>query len=152
MTASGVKLLDFGLAKIGTGSAPAPDSETQTDITKAGTVLGTVAYMSPEQAKGEQVDARSDIFSFGLVLYEMLSGCPAFLRSSAIETTAAILRDEPRALGSAAERLRNCRPLPAEVAGRTISEDRRGPSGPWIRRQAQARKKRLPSLFCPSPT
>jgi eukaryotic-like serine/threonine-protein kinase len=75
VTASGVKLLDFGLAKIGTVSAPAPDSETQTmDITKAGTVLGTAAYMSPEQVKGEAADARSDVFSFGLVLYEMLSG------------------------------------------------------------------------------
>ncbi len=98
VTASGVKLLDFGLAKIGTASELAPDSETQTDITKAGTVLGTVAYMSPEQAKGEPVDARSDIFSFGLVLYEMLSGCPAFLRGSATETMAAILRDEPAPL------------------------------------------------------
>ena len=95
VTAFGVKLLDFGLAKIGTVSELAPDSETQTDVTKEGTVLGTIAYMSPEQARGEQVDARSDIFSFGLVLYEMLSGSPAFLRSSAVETTAAILRDEP---------------------------------------------------------
>ena len=99
VTASGVKLLDFGLAKIGTASAPAPDSETQImDLTKAGTVLGTAAYMSPEQAKGEAVDARSDIFSFGLVLYEMLSGRCAFLRNSAIETMAAILRDEPAPL------------------------------------------------------
>lgn len=99
VTASGVKLLDFGLAKIGTVSAPAPDSATQTmDLTEAGTVLGTAAYMSPEQAKGEEVDARSDIFSFGLVLYEMLSGRRAFSRSSAIETMAAILRDEPAPL------------------------------------------------------
>ena len=96
VTASGVKLLDFGLAKIGTISAPASDSETQiTGVTTAGTILGTAAYMSPEQAKGEPVDARSDIFSFGLVLYEMLSGRPAFLRNSAGETTAAILRDDP---------------------------------------------------------
>ena len=96
VTASGVKLLDFGLAKMGTGFASTSDSETQiTDVTTVGTILGTAAYMSPEQAKGEPVDARSDIFSFGVVLYEMLSGRPAFLRSSAGETTAAILRDEP---------------------------------------------------------
>ena len=102
VTASGVKLLDFGLAKIGTATAPpAPDATTGTqskDLTEEGTVLGTAAYMSPEQAKGEEVDARSDIFSFGLVLYEMLSGRRAFSRNSPIETIAAILRDEPAPL------------------------------------------------------
>src|SRR5712691_6743130 len=100
VTASGVKLLDFGLAKIGTASAPfAPDAATQTmDFTEVGTVLGTAAYMSPEQAKGEQTDARSDIFSFGVVLYEMLSGRRAFSKNSAIETMAAIVRDEPAPL------------------------------------------------------
>src|SRR5258708_29838400 len=73
-TASGVKLLDFGLAKMGTASATAAsDAATRTMyLTEVGTVLGTAAYMSPEQAKGEPMDARSDIFSFGLVLYEML--------------------------------------------------------------------------------
>jgi TolB-like protein/Tfp pilus assembly protein PilF len=102
VTASGVKLLDFGLAKIGlpkvkTASAPSGnDATTQTiGFTRTGTILGTAAYMSPEQAKGEEADARSDIFSFGLVLYEMLSGRRAFSKSSAIETIAAILRDEP---------------------------------------------------------
>jgi serine/threonine protein kinase/tetratricopeptide (TPR) repeat protein len=100
VTESGVKLLDFGLAKIGTASAPpVPDGATQTiDITQAGMLLGTAAYMSPEQAKGEETDARSDIFAFGLVLYEMLSGHPAFSMNSAIETIAAILRDEPAPL------------------------------------------------------
>jgi serine/threonine-protein kinase len=100
VTASGVKLLDFGLAKIGTASAPpASDDATQSmDLTEVGTVLGTAAYMSPEQTKGEQTDARSDIFSFGVVLYEMLSGRRAFSRNSAIETMAAIVRDEPAPL------------------------------------------------------
>jgi eukaryotic-like serine/threonine-protein kinase len=105
VTASGVKLLDFGLAKItlgkiGTaGTPPAPDAATQTiGLTEAGTILGTAAYMSPEQAKGEEADARSDVFSFGLVLYEMLSGRQAFSKNSAIETMAAIVRDEPTPL------------------------------------------------------
>src|SRR6202049_406399 len=97
VTASGVKLLDFGLAKIGSDSAPpASNATTRTmDLTEVGTVLGTAAYMSPEQTKGEQTDARSDIFSFGVVLYEMLSGRRAFSKNSAIETMAAIVRDEP---------------------------------------------------------
>ncbi len=100
VTASGVKLLDFGLAKIGSTSAsPAPDDATQSlDLTEVGTVLGTASYMSPEQAKGEATDARSDIFSFGVVLYEMLSGRRAFSRNSAVETMAAIVRDEPAPL------------------------------------------------------
>ena len=98
VTASGVKLLDFGLAKIGT-APPTPDGATQTmGLTQAGEVLGTAAYMSPEQAKGEEADARSDIFAFGLVLYEMLSGRRAFARNSAIESMAAIVRDEPAPL------------------------------------------------------
>lgn len=94
VTGSGVKLLDFGLAKM--AAAAAADGATETMArTEAGTVMGTAAYMSPEQAKGEEVDARSDIFSFGAVLYEMLCGRRAFARNSTSETLAAILRDEP---------------------------------------------------------
>src|ERR1700674_2996487 len=100
VTASGVKLLDFGLAKIAAGKSgaasatPVPDGATLTmGLTEVGTILGTAAYMSPEQAKGEEADARSDVFSFGLVLYEMLSGRQAFSKNSAIETMAAIVRD-----------------------------------------------------------
>ena len=100
VTESGVKLLDFGLAKMGTASAlPSPDDATQAvGLTEVGMVLGTAAYMSPEQAKGERTDARSDIFSFGVVLYEMLSGRQPFWKNSAIETMAAIMRDEPAPL------------------------------------------------------
>jgi eukaryotic-like serine/threonine-protein kinase len=100
VTANGVKLLDFGLAKMGSASAsPASDEATQAaDLTEVGTVLGTASYMSPEQAKGEPTDARSDIFSFGVVLYEMLSGRRAFSKNSAVETMAAIVRDEPAPL------------------------------------------------------
>ena len=84
MTASGIKLLDFGLAKVAKASAPHASAGTADtlDLSEAGTVLGTPAYMSPEQARGEEADARSDIFSFGLVLYEMLSGRRAFSRKS----------------------------------------------------------------------
>src|SRR6202049_3281758 len=97
VTASGVKLLAFGLAKV--PPAHVPDGATQTmPLTEAGAVMGTAAYMSPEQAKGEDVDARSDIFSFGLVLYEMFSGRRAFARNSSIETMSALLRDEPAPL------------------------------------------------------
>ena len=98
-----IKVLDFGLAKVATaGAAPASDA-TQTAaqtpaLTEVGTVLGTAAYMSPEQAKGQEVDLRSDIFSFGVVLYEMLSGRRAFARDSAVETMAAIVRDAPAPL------------------------------------------------------
>ncbi len=100
VTASGVKLLDFGLAKMGAASAPpASDAATQTmSLTEVGTVLGTAAYMSPEQARGEPADTRSDIFSFGLVLYELVSGRRAFSRNSAVETMAAILHMEPEPL------------------------------------------------------
>ncbi len=98
VTPSGVKLLDFGLAKVVTGKVPDGAATQTRALTEAGAIMGTAAYMSPEQAKGEEVDARSDIFSFGAVLYEMLSGLRAFSRSSSIETMAAILRDEPAAL------------------------------------------------------
>src|SRR5690349_20842309 len=72
---SGAKLLDFGLAK---REVYAGESDPTVDQTKLGTVLGSAAYMSPEQAQGKTVDARSDIFSFGAVLYEMLCGQRAF--------------------------------------------------------------------------
>jgi predicted ATPase len=93
------KVLDFGLAKLlkvdHAGSSDAP-----TTITEHGTVMGTVGYMSPEQATGEEVDFRSDQFSFGSVLYEMVTGFPAFQKKTHAETMAAILRDEPERLGA----------------------------------------------------
>ncbi|MDQ3180328.1 MAG: serine/threonine protein kinase, partial [Acidobacteriota bacterium] len=75
------KLLDFGIAKLTEKQTEPIDAEAATAIkahTKTGTLIGTAAYMSPEQARGKTVDARSDIFSFGLVLYEMLCGKKAF--------------------------------------------------------------------------
>ena len=91
-----VKILDFGLAKL---TAPASDVgsqlATQTEGTAAGVVLGTVGYMSPEQAVGAAVDYRSDQFSLGIILYELASGSRAFHRNSAPQTLAAIIEDEP---------------------------------------------------------
>jgi predicted ATPase/serine/threonine protein kinase len=93
------KILDFGLAKLREGEAT-PDSDASTSITEKGTVLGTAGYMSPQQAMGGEVDFRSDQFSFGAVLYEMVTGFPAFRKETHAETMAAILRDEPKRLGS----------------------------------------------------
>ena len=91
-----VKILDFGLAKVTTfeGDPQSPQS-APTAGTQPGTVMGTLAYMSPEQARGKTVDARSDIFSFGAVLYEMLSGRRAFRGDTAADTLMAILAGEP---------------------------------------------------------
>jgi eukaryotic-like serine/threonine-protein kinase len=100
-----VKILDFGLAKL---TAPTPSSDsgsvapTAVDATRPGAVLGTAGYMSPEQARGGEVDFRSDQFSFGSILYEMASGRRAFQRDSAPETMAAIIREEPESLARAA--------------------------------------------------
>jgi serine/threonine protein kinase len=97
-----VKILDFGLAKLMEdvpGSGPGPTMTLGRDgkpRTEEGFVVGTAAYMSPEQAEGKRVDARSDIFSFGAVLYEMLTGRKAFGRESGIKTLAAVLNEEPK--------------------------------------------------------
>jgi len=97
LTAEGhPKIMDFGLAKQITEKAASAGEETMSssdNLTRVGTVLGTAAYMSPEQARGETVDARSDIFSFGVVLYEMLSGASPFQRQSTVDTLSAIIRD-----------------------------------------------------------
>ena len=99
-----VKILDFGLAKTAAarpGDAGDTRSPTALAYTEPGTVMGTVGYMSPEQVRGLPVDHRSDIFSFGSVLYEMLSGKRAFQRGTAAETMTAVLREEPPELSAA---------------------------------------------------
>ncbi|HYW48010.1 MAG TPA: protein kinase [Bryobacteraceae bacterium] len=96
-----VKVLDFGLAKsIQSGISAAGDVETITTNTEDGAIVGTLAYMSPEQAEGRRVDARSDIFSFGAVLYELATGQRAFYGETKVATLAAILRDEPRPIAA----------------------------------------------------
>ena len=103
LTPVGAKLLDFGLAKV-VHDAPAETAEpdataaptaTHKPTTRTGVIMGTPAYMSPEQATGKPVDARSDIFSFGLILYEMLTGQRAFGGDSEAQALAAMLRDTP---------------------------------------------------------
>jgi tetratricopeptide (TPR) repeat protein len=91
-----VKILDFGLARFeGPVSTEAETGTLTPADTQRGVILGTLGYISPEQLRGEPADARSDIFSLGCVLYEMLSGQRAFLRDSAVETMAAILKEDP---------------------------------------------------------
>ncbi len=102
-----VKILDFGLAKL---TDPGPMSQagdnTQTiggaSLTVEGSIIGTVNYMSPEQAQGKKVDTRSDIFSFGVVLYEMVTGMRAFGGDNALSTLSAILRDEAKPIAEVA--------------------------------------------------
>src|SRR6266851_4365795 len=100
ITRQGVKLLDFGLAK---QSAPLTEADATLTaaLTSKGQILGTLQYMSPEQLHGQEADARSDLFSFGCVLYEMLSGKCAFEGRSAASVIAAILEREPAPLQEA---------------------------------------------------
>ena len=94
-----VKLVDFGLAKLVASAGASPEAETETaerPLTRAGAVSGTTAYMSPEQASGRDVDARTDVFSFGALLYEMVTGRRAFAGDSAAATLAAVMREQPK--------------------------------------------------------
>jgi Tol biopolymer transport system component len=97
-----IKVLDFGLAKLVTPEGSHEPAVTlSSPVTLPGMVMGTVGYMSPEQVRGEPTDSRSDIFSFGAVLYEMLTGKRAFKRETSAETMTAILREEPPAMNDA---------------------------------------------------
>jgi Tol biopolymer transport system component len=95
-----VKVLDFGLAKLTEHDRSNPLTRTETmaekPMTEEGVIVGTVSYMSPEQAEGRKVDARSDIFSFGAVLYEMITGQRAFPGASMVSILSAVLRDNPK--------------------------------------------------------
>src|SRR5438876_3629085 len=93
-----LKILDFGLAKLAATEGPVAEQNglpTATQATAAGIVMGTLGYLSPEQARGQTVDQRADIFALGAILYEMLSGASAFKRGSSADTMSAILKEDP---------------------------------------------------------
>ncbi len=119
-----VKILDFGLAKR-VDSAPSEQTSAPTGTggghTEPGTVMGTMGYMSPEQVRGLPVDARSDIFSFGAILYELLSGKKAFKRDTASDTIAAILKEEPPELTHSG---RNVSPALDHIVRHCLEKDR----------------------------
>lgn len=114
------KVMDFGLARVIAGAVES-EAETESLLTTPGTIVGTMPYMSPEQVRGEVVDGRSDIFSFGVVLYEMLSGRQPFASESAAATISSILNEEPPTL------LRYAPDLPEElqrIARKCLEKDR----------------------------
>jgi len=117
-----VKILDFGLAKLHRALDPdlQATAPTVTELTDPGVVLGTVGYMSPEQVQGTRVDSRSDLFSFGSMLYEMLTGTRAFRRSSSVETMTAILKEDPPEL---TEVSKTVTPLLARIVRRCMQKD-----------------------------
>ena len=96
ITRSGAKLLDFGLAKSGAGVVDIDGATVQKQLTQEGTILGTFQYMAPEQLEGQEADARTDIFTFGAVLYEMVTGKPAFEGKTKTSLIAAIVKERPR--------------------------------------------------------
>ena len=120
-----VKVLDFGLAKL-TGAellAHASEAATHAFETEAGLVMGTVRYMAPEQARGEEIDSRADVFALGVLLYEMLAGTPPFTGPSAADIISALVSQEPAATRGRAGRARSHRPHgAAEEEVRTLSE------------------------------
>ena len=134
-----VKVLDFGLAKL---AVPASVNEDATMATSPGMIVGTVAYMSPEQAEGKLIDARSDVFSFGSVLYEMLAGRRAFEGQSSAALLSAVMRDDPKPLSEVRK------DVPAEVrliVSRCLKKD---PAMPvCLRRRACTGAKKLPRLI-----
>ena len=115
-----VKLLDFGLAKLVACFNDDPDATNLAPLTMQGSIVGTLCYMSPEQAQGQPADARSDIFSFGAVLYEMATGIRAFTGENGISMLSSVLRDEPRRI---LEIIPDVPPVLSDVIHRCLAKD-----------------------------
>ncbi len=149
-----IKILDFGIARVKQIVSAESETRVATATTKPGAVIGTIAYMSPEQARGEMADAPSDLFSLGVVLYELLSGQRPFERATPAETLAAILRDEPpplaelkkeipEALDRVTGRCLEKRPEDRYQSARDLAADLKAAlSGGGVARSVQARGKR----------
>lgn len=119
---SRVKVMDFGVAKvIEAGEAISAEAETKNLLTSPGAIIGTLPYMSPEQVKGERLDARTDIFSFGVVLYQMLTGQQPFVAESGAATISAILVKEPPPL---AQYLAECPKELQRIVRKCLEKDR----------------------------
>ncbi len=136
-----IKVLDFGLAKLGPKAVDSVSATRDDLLTDPGTTIGTVAYMSPEQARGEELDARSDLFSFGVVLYEMATGRQAFSGSTSAVVHEAILNKAPslppqlpaglsRILGKALEKDRRMRYQSAADLRADLEREKRGAAAP----------------------
>jgi len=124
LTKAGAKLLDFGLAKTGTADAPSAGLTTlptkPPNLTAQGTILGTFQYMAPEQIEGQEADARSDVFAFGVVLYEMVAGTKAFAGKTHASLISSILKEEPRPI---VELQPLVPPLLDHIVGRCLAKD-----------------------------
>jgi len=116
------KVMDFGLAKrvLPGGEKELSQTLTKSSITEAGSIAGTISYMSPEQARGEDIDAKSDIFSMGIILYEILTGGHPFSKPSAIETLSSILRDPTP---QAQMKPKSVNPIIAPILRKALSKD-----------------------------
>ncbi len=115
------KVMDFGIAKrISTEDEMLTRTMTKDTLTREGSIIGTLAYMSPEQARGERVDSRSDIFSLGIIFYELLSGKQPFLRGNTAETLTAILRDQPSSISVKPKKLY---PVVDKILQKTLAKD-----------------------------
>jgi serine/threonine protein kinase len=125
-----VKILDFGLAKVELPATGTPEEQTRSHLlTHPGAILGTVAYMSPEQAKGDYVDFRSDQFSFGLILYEMATGQQAFHKNTPVQTLSAIITEDPPSISASNQRF----PVPMRwMIERCLAKDPRERYGATI--------------------
>src|ERR1700675_4790361 len=124
VTPSGqVKILDFGLAKLMDGEGAGPGGIHHTDLTEIGIPYGTATYAAPEQARGDKVDARADIFSTGVLLYEMLTGTWPFQGKTSIDVRHAVLHDEPEPLAEA--RPGGAPPQLQQILDRTLAKDPR---------------------------